>query len=127
MTINTALSIALLLLAGPVVAAPPPGMDIDKLAILLDLDEYQKQQVQDVLDARRTAFEAERAKFEATGERPDFDAIKARRDAAREETLASLADVLSPEQLEKFEILSERPTMRHIRRHDRPDDEAVEE
>ena len=85
----------------------PSRMDIDKLAILLDLDEYQQQQVQTILESRRDTAAAEREAFRASGERPDPETIKAHREEMRAETLAELSTVLSATQIEKFEVLME--------------------
>jgi hypothetical protein len=98
------------------VAAQPPGppggpamMDIDRLAVLLDLDAYQKQEVARILDEEREARAAQRKAFEASGQRPSFDEIEARRAAMREELLTKLQGVLTAPQIEKFKLLTERP------------------
>src|SRR5882672_7128518 len=47
----------------------PPNMD--RLATVLDLDTYQKTQVQHVLEEERTAMDASREQLAASGEQPD--------------------------------------------------------
>ncbi|HEX5788050.1 MAG TPA: hypothetical protein VFY03_07705 [Woeseiaceae bacterium] len=123
MTLKTVLPLLLVLLAGPAVAGPGPGpyMDIDKLAILLDLDEYQKQQVGEIVAARKEERDALRAEIEAGGERPDLATVREWHESSQAELRESLAAVLSAEQLEKFEILAERPMQRMLRHRDRPD------
>jgi hypothetical protein len=128
MTLKTVLPLLMVLLAGPAVAGPGPGpyndgphMDIDKLAILLDLDEYQKQQVGEIVAARKEERDALRAEIEESGERPDPATVREWHESSQAELRESLAAVLSPEQLEKFEILAERPTQRMLRHRGRPD------
>ena len=58
------LATVLLLVSGIAVADRPhssgPAMNIDKLEILLDLDAYQKQEVQKILDTQREQRQAKR-------------------------------------------------------------------
>jgi len=82
----------------------PPMFDIDKLAILLELDAYQQTEVERIFAERRESMMALR---DAGGERPTREEMRAAREAARTETLTQLGAVLSVEQLEKFEALTE--------------------
>jgi hypothetical protein len=94
---------------------PPPGgrLDIDNLAILLDLDAYQKGEVERVLteqrEAQRAARDAQRAAREADAptDRPMRDEMLARRLAAREELFGKLQNTLTEQQLAKLRILME--------------------
>ncbi len=91
---------------------PPPGarMDIDRLAILLDLDPYQKGEVERVLKEQRDAMLAAREARAAEGaERPSFEDVRASREALQQETLTKLSAVLSELQITKFKLLTERP------------------
>jgi hypothetical protein len=97
-------------------AAQPPGlppgarMDIDRLAILLDLDPYQKGEVERVLKEQRAAMLAAREARAAEGaERPAFEDARASREALQQETLTKLSAVLSELQITKFKLLTERP------------------
>ncbi|MEJ2298765.1 MAG: hypothetical protein P8X94_09770 [Woeseiaceae bacterium] len=99
----------------------PDGPDIDSLAILLDLDDYQKQEVERIMTEHRAAAEARREAFRASGERPDPETIKAQREAMRANLQTELATVLSPEQLEKLDTLREMRRDRHPRKHRRHD------
>lgn len=87
--------------------SPPPRPDpakfLERLTIVLDLDEYQKGEVQKVLEAQRAKMEAAREQLRASGERPSFEQMKAQHDAAQKETVEALSSVLTPEQLKKFE------------------------
>jgi len=84
-----------------------PRMDIDNLAVLLDLDDYQKQEVDNILTAQRDAAQAKREEFRASGTRPDRETMRAEHEAMRSATLDELAVVLTPAQIEKFELLME--------------------
>jgi hypothetical protein len=114
--------IALVCMAGTALAqrpgGPPAGrFDIDRMAVLLDLDEYQKSEVARVLSEQRDAGEAMREQFAASGERPSREEIQTHREQMRQDTLAKLQSVLTAEQVTKFEILMERPEGRP--RHER--------
>jgi hypothetical protein len=90
--------------------------DMERLTILLDLDAYQASEVERILQAQR---ETMRSRFsERTGERPSFEEMRAAREAARAELLTQLQSVLSASQIEKFEVLTERPA--RGRRHPGP-------
>lgn len=91
---------------------PPPGFDINKLEVLLDLDAYQKQEVQKVLDTQRETMRAKREQMRSSNTRPSFEEMQKEREAAQAATRAQLAKVLSDQQLKKFDVLHERPPMR---------------
>jgi Spy/CpxP family protein refolding chaperone len=115
--------VAVLGLAAAAVSAQPPGppggphggpgfgarFDIDQLAVLLDLDAYQKGEVQRVLTEQRDAMRAERKQHQASGERPSFDEMRAQREQNQQALLGKLATVLSDSQMAKFKILMEPP------------------
>jgi hypothetical protein len=85
------------------------GFDIERLAVLLDLDAYQKQEVERVLTEQREAVRAERNARETTGERPSIEEMRAFREQAREGTITKLQTVLTELQITKFKLLMERP------------------
>jgi Spy/CpxP family protein refolding chaperone len=114
--------VALLGLAAAAVSAQPPGprgphggpgfggqLDIDRLAILLDLDDYQKGQVQSALTEQRDAMIAERRQAQATSERPSFEEMRARREQNEQALLGKLQSVLTESQLTKLKVLMEPP------------------
>ena len=112
---------ALLLIGGLAMADRPPpggprGLDIDKLEILLDLDGYQKQEVEKVLNAQHEKMRARREQMRSaqTSEqtRPSFEQMQAEREAARQATRVELAKVLSEQQLKKLDVLTEAPPLR---------------
>ena len=96
-------------------AQPPEGPrpggpgDIERLAILLDLDAYQKDQVQRILNEQREQLQAQRKAHEETGERPSFEEMHAAREQAYNDTLTKLQSVLTELQMTKFKLLTERP------------------
>jgi hypothetical protein len=97
---------------------PPPGgrFDLDELAVLLDLDAYQKGEVDRVLTEQREAQRAQREAQRAAGgdngtdgERPSREDMLARREQGREELFGKLQNVLTEPQLAKLKILMEPP------------------
>jgi hypothetical protein len=87
----------------------PPGLDIDRLAVLLDLDPYQKGQVQQALTDQRNAMRAERQADKAAGTRPSFQDMQARRAQAEQDLIGRLGTVLSDAQITKLKVLLEPP------------------
>ena len=100
--------VLLTLVSAPLAAvAQPPGppmFDIDRLAILLDLDAYQQSELERIFQTQRESLRALR---DAAQEQPSREEVRAAREAARSETRTQLQSVLSIEQLEKFEVLME--------------------
>lgn len=87
----------------------PPGTSIEQLTVLLDLDAYQKQEVERVLQEQRDAMQNVRPPRERGGERPSFADIQAERDKARDDMLGKLKNVLTEQQIAKLKILLETP------------------
>jgi hypothetical protein len=87
----------------------PPGLDIDRLTVLLDLDPYQQQQVAQVLSDQRNAMRAERQANEASGTRPNFADLQAHRVEAQQQVITKLTGVLSDAQITKLKVLMEPP------------------
>lgn len=93
---------------------PPPGppgppMDMDRIALLLDLDSYQKSEVKKLLDAQRTAMQERRKQVQESGQRPSRDAMRAEREKAEKAMLESLQQVLNERQIAKFKALMQGP------------------
>jgi hypothetical protein len=86
-----------------------PGLDIDRLTVLLDLDPYQQGQVQQALTDERNARRAERQADKAAGTRPSFQDMQARRAQAEQDLVAKLSTVLSDAQITKLKVLLEPP------------------
>jgi hypothetical protein len=115
---------ALALVAGAALAQPPrggpggfggpgpggsPAERLERLTVLLDLDPYQKQEVERVLTEQREAMQAERKAHDTTTKRPSFADMQARREQTREDTITKLQNVLTEQQITKLKLLMEPP------------------
>src|SRR5262245_13188136 len=99
---------------------PPPGgrFDLDNLAILLDLDAYQKGEVGRVLDEQRQAMQAEREAQRAareqnqssnSGQPPAREDMRVRQEENRDQVFSKLQNILSEQQMTKLKILTQPP------------------
>jgi Spy/CpxP family protein refolding chaperone len=80
---------------------------MEKLAILLDLTDAQKPQVQSILEGEHAQMKALMEQARAAGGKPDFQALHAARQQINQDTVTKLSGVLSPAQLKKFETLKQ--------------------
>ncbi|MDH3418936.1 MAG: hypothetical protein OEQ25_07175 [Gammaproteobacteria bacterium] len=108
---SVAYVIALSTIVTGVAMAQPPDVSermdrMDRMAILLDLDEFQKTEVQRILQAQRETARASREAMREAGERPSREERMAHRQQAREAVLTQLQSVLTQDQLTKFEVLA---------------------
>jgi hypothetical protein len=92
----------------PATTDQSPGAErMDRMALLLDLDSYQKTEVEKILKAHheemRTKFEAARA----SGTRPSREEMEAKREQSQAELRTQLSGVLNETQLKKFDALHE--------------------
>jgi len=117
------LATALLLVSSIALADPRPPegttAHIDRLEVLLDLDAYQKQEVQKILDTQREQQQAKRKQMRESQTRPSREQMQQEREAAKQATRAQLEKLLSEQQLKKFDVLTERGPMRRKPRGDR--------
>jgi hypothetical protein len=92
----------------PTTSAEGPGTErMDRMALLLDLDAYQKTEVEKILKAHH---EKKRGEFEtarASGTRPTREEMQAKREESQQELRTQLSGVLNETQLKKFEALHE--------------------
>ena len=86
-----------------------PGLDINKVTVLLDLDPYQQGQVQQALTDERNAQRAQHQSDKAAGTRPSFQEMQARRAQAEQDLVGKLSTVLSDGQITKLKVLLEPP------------------
>jgi Spy/CpxP family protein refolding chaperone len=106
----TVLALALLC-AGAVFAQAPPAtathaaQHLDNLAVLLDLTDAQKTQVQAILEAEHAKMKASFEEARASGTKPDVEQMRAQHQQLHQELLQKLTPVLSPVQLKKFQVL----------------------
>jgi Spy/CpxP family protein refolding chaperone len=97
-----------------------PGPDMDRLALLLDLNAYQKTEVEKILKEQREQMRAEFESARASGAaRPSRDEMKAKREQAKTELHTKLSAVLDETQLKKFDALHERGPGRGFGKRDR--------
>jgi Spy/CpxP family protein refolding chaperone len=80
---------------------------LDHLAILLDLTDEQKAQVQAILDEQHSKMKALHQQARESGQRPSFEQMKSQHEQMQQEVLAKLTPVLTPAQLKKFQVLME--------------------
>ena len=90
---------------------PPPGgpLGIDRLTVLLDLDAYQKGEVERVLTAQRDARMKARAELSDSAEPPSREDMRARREQDRAQVFEQLKNILTEQQMTKLELLMEPP------------------
>jgi hypothetical protein len=102
--------LALAWLASGVALAESPGParhgpDMDRMALLLDLDSYQKTEVEKVLKEQHEQMRALRETTRASGERPSREDMKAKHEQSKQELQTKLSGILNETQLKKFEAL----------------------
>lgn len=134
MTYRTPLILALTLIAGTALADCPRqggmrGPDVDNLAVVLELNDQQKQDFERIMSEHHAAAQARREAHRASGQRPDPETREATREQMQASLRAQLETVLSAEQLEKLDALQamrgdRRPRHHKHRNFDRYDEEA---
>ena len=92
---------------GPGFHRETPAQRLDHLAVLLDLTDEQKAQVQAILEEEHSKMKALHEQAKASGQKPSFEQMKAQHEQMQQDTLAKLTPVLSPSQLKKFQIIME--------------------
>jgi Spy/CpxP family protein refolding chaperone len=112
MRVRTVLLAAAWLFSGLVYADTPPhsqqhGPDMDRIALLLDLDDTQKSEVQKILEAQHEQMRTQMEQEHAAGTHPSRDEMRARHDKLKQDTLDKLSTVLNEQQLKKFAALSD--------------------
>ena len=83
------------------------GGHMANLALLLDLTDAQKPQVQTILQGEHAQMKALFEQTKAAGGKPDFQALHAAGQQIHQDTLTKLSGVLSPVQLQKFQALQQ--------------------
>jgi hypothetical protein len=100
--------------------APDASARMDRMALLLDLDAYQKTEVEKIMKEHHEQMRSEHEAARASGTRPTREEMKARREQSRQELRTKLSGVLNETQLKKFEALHEgRPGPRFGGKKDR--------
>ena len=93
---------------------PPPGAPgeakhLDRLAILLDLSDTQKLQLQQVFEAQHASMQAMRQQQLSSDQKPSFAQMKAAREQLHQQLLTKVQPYLSADQFKKFQVLEEHP------------------
>jgi len=110
--------------------SPPPRPDpekfLERLTVVLDLDDYQRAEVKKVLEAQRAKMQTQREQFKASGERPSREQMRAAHEAMKQETEQALSSVLTADQLKKFDaFMADRgPPGGHPPRGPQPDSDS---
>jgi Spy/CpxP family protein refolding chaperone len=104
--------VALAALWAGIALAQNPGTSgrashMDNLAVLLDLTDTQKGQVQTILQGEHAQMKALFEQAKAAGGKPDFQAMHAAHQQIAQDTLTKLSTVLSPTQVKKFQTLQQ--------------------
>ena len=112
MKIRTLLAAIALFAAGTVLAEPPgPShggpQDMERLAILLDLDAGQKTAVKQVFDEQAKERKQLWEKAKESQTRPSREEMHAQHEKMRQETIEKLRPILSDTQMTKFQALTE--------------------
>lgn len=105
--------IAAAMLASAIALAHPhgghAGPDMERMAVLLDLIDAQKAEVQKVLDEQHEKLRAVHEEQRSAGTTPTREDRVKFHEQLKQDMLARLQSVLSPEQIKKFEVLMDRP------------------
>jgi hypothetical protein len=80
---------------------------MENLAVLLDLTDTQKGQVQTILQGEHAQVKALFEQAKAAGGKPDFQAMHTAHQQIAQDTLTKLSTVLSPVQVKKFQALQQ--------------------
>jgi hypothetical protein len=99
--------------AGAIFAQPPaagaqPGVGrMDDLAVLLDLTDTQKAQVQTVLQEEHAQMRQAFQDAKASGTKPDGEQMHTLHEQLRQDAITKLTPILSAAQLKKFQIVTQ--------------------
>lgn len=124
---RVALIAAALLASAVALAGPhegPQGPDMERMAVLLDLNDSQKAEVQKIMsehhDKMKAAFEQQRA----AGTKPTREERQKAHEELKQDVTTKLQAVLSPEQMKKFDALTDHQHGQRPRWHDDAHDDA---
>ena len=105
--------IAAALLASAVALAGPheghPGPDLDRMAVLLDLNDSQKAEVQKIFDEQHQKLDAKHEELKAAGTKPTREERQKFHEEMKQDMTTKLQGVLTPEQMKKFDALMDHP------------------
>jgi periplasmic protein CpxP/Spy len=105
--IAAALLASTMALAGP--HEGPRGPDLDRMAILLDLNDGQKAQVQQIFTEQHEKMKAAHDQAHSSGTKPSREERQKFHEEMKQDTTTKLQAVLSADQMKKFEALMDHP------------------
>jgi hypothetical protein len=83
------------------------GPDMDRLALLLDLNDAQKTQVEQVLNEQHEQMRTQMQQDLASGQKPSHEQMRAKHEQLQKDTMTKLSSILDAQQLKKFQALTE--------------------
>jgi Spy/CpxP family protein refolding chaperone len=107
LALSAALFTAQLAIAQQLPPGPPPrgGPPAEMMARQLGLDDSQKAEVKRIFEEQRARHETERKQYDATGQRPTREEMKATRQQHDQELVQALSSVLTADQLTQFKAM----------------------
>lgn len=96
----------------------PPGPDMDRMAILLDLNDSQKSEVQKIFNEQHEKMKAVHDQANSAGTKPTREERAKFHEEMKQDLTTKLQAVLSPEQMKKFAALADHPHGAGHRWHD---------
>jgi protein CpxP len=87
----------------------PPGPDMDRMATLLDLNDSQKAEVQKIFDEQHEKLKAAHDQAHSAGTKPTREERAKFHEEMKQEMTTKLQAVLTPDQMKKFEALTDHP------------------
>jgi periplasmic protein CpxP/Spy len=92
------------------------GPDMDRMAVLLDLNDSQKAEVEQIFKEQHDKLDAVHEQQRAAGTKPTREERAKFHEELKQDMTTKLQAVLSPEQMKKFEALADHPR-RHRGQH----------
>lgn len=103
------LAVGMAVAQAPSTAPPQPGQFLNRMAVLLDLTDSQKLQLQQIFEEQHAQMKALHEQAQASGQKPDFQQMRATHEQMRQQLLSKAQAILSADQFKKFQLLTERP------------------
>jgi Spy/CpxP family protein refolding chaperone len=82
---------------------------MDRMAVLLDLNDTQKAEVKKILDEQHEKLKAAHDQAHSAGTRPSREEREKFHEEMKQDTVTKLQSVLSADQIKKFEVLMDHP------------------
>jgi hypothetical protein len=82
---------------------------MDRMAVLLDLNDSQKAEVQKILNEQHQKLDAKHEELKAAGTKPTREERQKFHEELKQDMTTKLQGVLTPEQMKKFDALMDHP------------------